>query len=958
MFVGSRGARTAFVVGALLLFLVIGTTPLAAGGSSAQVPPPSGLPHSTVAPNSAAPAASIASQAIGGRLFDSTAGLPAGASNSVTGIAVDSSDGQVFAANEFAGTVTEFDESNGTVVAAVPVAVFAQGTFPAGLALDPVGHHVFVSVSTAYSGPRASGWLLVLNETGLSTVANISFASAPITPFEPTYLAFDPPTDQLFVENQSWGFLAIVNLSTDSVTGYLDCPIVDCAYHGYGLLDVPQYHTLVVPTCARQLWFVNTTNDSTRALVAGPPTSLMAWAAFDTANNSLWVENYTFNGPSGSFFRMNLSTLAIETNVPGAPPRGTDLVYDPVDNVLIATNVNGSLAIATFNATNATPIASYSQGTGSGHPFYTIALDPATGVAIAAGLGNGTTVAFHLPSLTIADTYPSFPTSQPAVATDPSLGAYFVAGNGPATVRAVSESTGAPLWTTPFPAGTPGSDFSAMAVDPEAGELFVADTGLHEIWVLDASNGAVTPEEFAVPPLVCAMLYDNSTGQLYLGGTAPSELMVLNVSGGPTISVPVPGSSPCSLALDPVTGDVLALSTTGTANLTELDPATLASDPTPTATWSEGSDGVALAVNSSGNAFLLEGFGATIADVNGSTGAPVGSFTLGGAQATSIASDAPDGLLFLGLGSTGTIDVAATSPGSVVGALSLADPAGCLSFDPTHGVLVAPVAGAGNVFTSTLVPVPGSPATLNAVAQNTSVRLAWTAPVQSGPDPVDGYVAVTRPIGNPGLGAQGGAVGVRQTVTGNVDVVPGLADGVAYEVQVFAESAAGVGTTAAAVTVIPAGVPYPPAALNVTASGPTRLEVAWSPPGHDDGSPITHYTISYYDPSTGGPAALLTVGNMTNATLSGLAPSTNYDVFVTATNAVGVGNASSHVGAETESLQTSAPGGAGTEVFWIALGLGIAVVAVVLVWQRYRRIPPRSNPPAPPEGSASPVEAP
>jgi hypothetical protein len=916
MALGPGGARAAAVVALGLILLVSGAASLPSAHRSAVAEIPLSTDSTSGAARPVAPEA-VGPTPIGGRLFDSATGLPAGASSSASGIAVDPSDGQVFSANEYAGTVTEFDESNGTLVTSVTVAVFAEGTFPAGLALDPVHHLLFVSISTAYSGARASGWLLVLDESGLGQVANISFASAPITPFEPTYLGYDPPTNQLFVENQSWGYLAIVNLTTEWVSSYLACPVVDCAYHGYGLLDIPQFHTLVIPTCARQLWFVNTTTDATLGLVSGPPTSLMAWAAFDSADDQLWVENYTFNGPAGTFFELNISTLTIETDVPGAPPRGTDLAYDAADGVLVATNQNGSLAISTYYASNATPIASYSQGAPGNHPFFTVAIDPTTGTAIAAGLGNGTTVAFSLPSLGVDEVYPSFPSTQPAVTIDAASGTYFIAGDAPPTVRAVSESTGAILWTTLFAAGSPGSDIVALATDPAQNTVFAADAGSHQLRSLNASTGVVSFSA-ALPgaPTQCALLFDPTDGDLFVGTTSPSQLLQLDPSTLAVLqSLPIPGSSPCALALDPETGELLALSTTGIANVTEVDPSTLAAE----ATWSEGSGATGLSVNGSGIAYLVEG-GLVLA-VNGSTGAST-PYSLAplGTPAVSIASDNADGLIFLGLSESPEIVVASTSTATAVGSLNTSAPAGCLAFDPTSGVLIAPLASSGNVFTATLVPVPGAPATLTVLGGNDSASLNWTAPANSGPYPTLGYVVQAHvPFGS------GGVPPVEVVETSAA--LTGLSDGVVYQISVFARSYAGVGLDPATASVTPLGVPYPPAAVFLVPVSSSSAVVEWAPPANDGGSPITGYSVEY-GPVGGPRLPIVSVLNVTNLTLTGLSPSTQYSAWVTATTAIGTGHSSGLGVGTTPSAPAPATGGTNSNELLLAAG-GIALAALI-----------------------------
>ncbi|MCI4361169.1 MAG: hypothetical protein L3J91_05650, partial [Thermoplasmata archaeon] len=225
---------------AILLVLVLLLT--AAPPTGSPRPGPAMAFASLVGSSTSAPSArthaplavSTASLAVGGRVFSEQSSLPYGSTNSVTGLAVDPASGTVFAANEFAGTITTFSETTGVVEQSQPIASFAQGSFPSGILLDAGHQRLFVSISTRFSTPGAGGWVLVLNESTLTTEANLTFAAPPTTPFEPTFLALDASTDQLFVENATHGEVAFIDLATGSVTKYLLCPVVLCAEHPYG----------------------------------------------------------------------------------------------------------------------------------------------------------------------------------------------------------------------------------------------------------------------------------------------------------------------------------------------------------------------------------------------------------------------------------------------------------------------------------------------------------------------------------------------------------------------------------------------------------------------------------------------------------------------------------------------------------------------------------------------------
>jgi DNA-binding beta-propeller fold protein YncE len=893
---------------------------------------PPGAPLAGTSRPSSPPAGHVAAAStpvgpIGGRLFDVQTTLPDGDSNSVTGLAVDPGTGTVYAANELAGTVTAFNESTGAIEQSRTLATFAAGSFPAGLLLDALHHRVFVSVSTRFNIPSGAGWLLVLNESDLSTELNVSLAGSPFPPFEPTYLAYDDPTDQLFVENSTAGLLAVVDLGAGSVTKFLACPVADCAEHGYGLLDLPQFHTLVVPTCAQALWFVNVSNDSTRTLLSGPSgAALMAWVAFDTVDQVLWVENYSYFGAIGSFLGYNVSTLALLADVPGAPPRETGMGYDPLDNLLVTTNINGSHEIATYRGTDAGLVASSGINGSVSDPFLTLTVDPVTHRAIAGGPGNWSTVAYQLPTLAVDRVYPSFPLSQDAVTTDPAHGTFVVASASPNTLRAVSEQNASPRWQVALPATAAPV---GVAVDGATDRVFVADASNGTLLAYDAGSGAYLATAMLGVPAggVCALLSDPSLGLLFVGSTQPAEVLAFQVSTSQVIGTyPMGGQVPCRLSIDPSDQDLVILSTTATGSLFDVVP-TAAGLFTPRSAATVGPSPVDLAIDRTGAVYLLANSGVEVDRFANTSAAAAARANLTGSPSSELALDPTDGLLFLGATHTGTIDILQASSLAPVGQFSLPGIVGPLTFDTLAEIFVAPTSATGQVLLATAVPVPSSPTALVATAGNTSISLGWAAPTSSGPDPLTGYQVV---LARPGAG------GTMLDLNGSSlsTEFSNLTNGIAYNVSVAGFSAAGVGTSVATATVTPAGVPFPPTNLSVSALGPTELTLNWSPPATDDGAPITQYVL-HYAPFNGGPAAILGVGIELGAVLPGLDSGTNYSVYVTATNAVGDSHASAAVHATTTTI---APTGSAL-LLWV--GGALAVIAIVaalgFVWFRRRR---------------------
>lgn len=90
------------------------------------------------------------------------------------------------------------------------------------------------------------------------------------------------------------------------------------------------------------------------------------------------------------------------------------------------------------------------------------------------------------------------------------------------------------------------------------------------------------------------------------------------------------------------------------------------------------------------------------------------------------------------------------------------------------------------------------------------------------------------------------------------------------------------GGIAQTVVLVSATVPAAPTIGTATAKFKSAV-VRWTAPANNGGSPITGYVIT---PSSGSP---VTVGNVTNFTVTGLQPGTSYTFEVAAINAIGTG---------------------------------------------------------------------
>ena len=189
------------------------------------------------------------------------------------------------------------------------------------------------------------------------------------------------------------------------------------------------------------------------------------------------------------------------------------------------------------------------------------------------------------------------------------------------------------------------------------------------------------------------------------------------------------------------------------------------------------------------------------------------------------------------------------------------------------------------------VPVrPGAPDLEAAEPSEGRIAVKWRVPAFDGDSPIAGYTATASP---------GGAT---CTTTGTLAcTIDGLSPGAEYFVTVTATNAVGTGLPSERLTrTTPLLVPAPPRTPLAQASVGS-IEVGWVAPDFDGGTAISGYTATA---SPGG--AQCSTDGATTCTISGLPHGTDYEVTITATNAVGTGRASVPATARTPTI--TAPG--------------------------------------------------
>jgi PKD repeat protein len=168
-----------------------------------------------------------------------------------------------------------------------------------------------------------------------------------------------------------------------------------------------------------------------------------------------------------------------------------------------------------------------------------------------------------------------------------------------------------------------------------------------------------------------------------------------------------------------------------------------------------------------------------------------------------------------------------------------------------------------------------------ATRSDRAIDVQWTPPEANGADILGYTVQAVDPSGNTWGNASAGPSATSSRVTG-------LANGIEYRVVVRARNEIGTTDSDPSNPVIPAGVPFAPPGVEVTA-GDRTLDVGWSP-ASGNGAEVLGYIVTAR--RLDGVETRVELGaDVTTATVTGLANGARYRVLVRASNEIGLGQA-------------------------------------------------------------------
>jgi hypothetical protein len=201
------------------------------------------------------------------------------------------------------------------------------------------------------------------------------------------------------------------------------------------------------------------------------------------------------------------------------------------------------------------------------------------------------------------------------------------------------------------------------------------------------------------------------------------------------------------------------------------------------------------------------------------------------------------------------------------------------------GATSAPVAGRSDP------PIPPAAVRqLSGTSQSHSVTLSWLPPLDDGGSPITGY-SVRRELDCNPLNST-----IVGPVTGTTYIHSSLTTGTTYCYGVAAVNAAGTGPSTAIRMIV--GRPTTPAPCTIQASWfPAQdgsvdwsLDVTWTTPTDDGGSPINGYAVAWYDAATTATVGTELLGpSARSAFLDQVDGGRTYQAFVRATNVNGLG---------------------------------------------------------------------
>ena len=453
-----------------------------------------------------------------------------------SGIACDNRTGTVYISFGSNGLYA-ISDANNSVVSTISLGLPA-GAGPGQVAFDAGTDQIFV-VATGMAG-----YLIVVNASSEAVATTITLGSLQRS-VEPTGLAYDPSTSEVFVSLANPGSVRVVADRNDTVMGTIQAGFLPWEL----VYDSGQSEVFVANRGSNNLSVISDTTDRVTASILEGTTPIAV--AYDGGRNEIAVLD---QAPS-ELLLVSAATGHIVAKVPLG--YGADgLAYD---------SSRGEFLVAGINVTRAAIISDLTNGIVGylpvGGPPHALAYDPVRGeVYIANGGSNNVTVISDATGSAVANV--PVGADPDALAYDPASAEMFVSNRGSSTVSVISDLNHSVVATLPLP--KPGiSGYlpnDGIACDSATNQVFVTSPSSGTVTILSAANHSVLQTiSLGIEPSGVAVA--GGKGEVFVTDSYSGNVSVL-FDGTDQIAASVPvGAYPQSIAYDPSAGLAYSVNT-------------------------------------------------------------------------------------------------------------------------------------------------------------------------------------------------------------------------------------------------------------------------------------------------------------------------------------------------------------------------------------------------------------
>ncbi len=438
-----------------------------------------------------------------------------GVGESPEGAAFDSTNGDIYVANDGSGTVSVISGATNRIIDTI-----SPEMYPAGAAFDSTNGNIYFTNSNSNNVSVVSG------------ATNTVIATIPVGA-NPNELAFDSTNGDLYVPNINSNNVSVVSGATNAVIATI--PVGAAPYHA--AFDITNGDIYVTNHNSNN---VSVISGATNRIIATVPVgSEPVGAAFDSTNGDIYVADTNSSNVS---VVSGATNTVIATILTGATPY--EAAFD---------STNGNIYVANFNVANMSVISGATNTVIStisvGSSPWGEAFDPTNGDLYVTNFMSTNVSVISGATNTVIATIPSGQTPIGA-AFDSTNGDLYVANQLSNNMSVVSGVMNRVIATIPL-----GKSPTGVAFDSTSGDLYVANQLSNNMSVVSgATNTVIATIPVGVAPTGAA--FDSTNGDIYVANTFSFDVSVVSGATNTVIATIPSGQTPIGVAFDSTNGDI------------------------------------------------------------------------------------------------------------------------------------------------------------------------------------------------------------------------------------------------------------------------------------------------------------------------------------------------------------------------------------------------------------------